>query len=272
MTRTPVALARYCPEPGDDLALRAVISCTKRHGDERQAQRALLQATEDLTLCFTAACERLRQDGTTAQQLYLELQKTRFLLQEMRDRDEILVARLARLEPRSRPRYSPELRFRILEHMRTYMLSVQETARRFLVTPQTIYNWIDELRQDPAATTIGSTVVPVPPVRRFSDAVRRLVRQMKGVGFGGKKKIAEILLRSSWQISPRSVGRIIKEKLMTPPPEPLAPKPRPRSTSVRGDFPNHLWLVDITRIPTLFPMLWLHLVVVLDAVGARSIP
>jgi len=29
------------------------------------------------------------------------------------------------------------------------MLSVQDTARRFLVTPQTIYNWLDELRQDP---------------------------------------------------------------------------------------------------------------------------
>ena len=34
---------------------------------------------------------------------------------------------------------------------------------------------------------------------------------------------------------------------------------------MRGDYPNHLWLVDITRIPTLFPMLWLHLTVVLDA-------
>jgi len=137
------------------------------------------------------------------------------------------VARLARLEPRSRPRYSPELRFRILEHMRTYMLSVQETARRFLVTPQTIYNWIDELRQDPAATTIGSTVVPVPPVRRFSDAVRRLIRQMKGVGCGGKKKIAEILLRSSWRISPRSIGRILREAPVAPPPEPQRARPRP---------------------------------------------
>jgi transposase-like protein len=54
--------------------------------------------------------------------------------------------------------------------MRKYMLSLQETARRFLVTPQTVYNWLDELRQDPGATTIGSTVIPVPPLRRFSDA------------------------------------------------------------------------------------------------------
>jgi transposase InsO family protein/septum formation topological specificity factor MinE len=242
-----------------------VLASARRHPDERQAQRALLQATEDLTLCFTAAWERLRQEGTTAEQLFLELQKALFLLQEARDRLEILVARLAKLAARSRPHYSPELRFRILEHMRKYMLSAQETARRFLVTPQTIYNWLDELRQDPAATTIGSTVVPVPPVRRFSQAFRRLIRQMKEVGFGGRKKIAETLLRSSWRISIRSVGRIVKEKPIAPPPAPQAPTPRSSPTTVRGNYPNHLWLVDITRIPTLFPMLSLHLVVILDA-------
>jgi transposase InsO family protein len=242
-----------------------MVGCVKRHPDDRQAQRALLQATEELTLCFTAAWERLRQQGTTAEKLFLELRKTHFFLQETRDRVEILVARLERLEPRSRPHYSPQLRFRILEHMRTYMLSVQETARRFLVTPQTIYNWIDELRQSPTATTIGSTVVPVPPVRRLSDAVRRLVRQMKSLGFGGKKKIAEILLRSSWQISSRSIGRMLKEKPTAPPPGPQGRLSQDRLTTVRGDYPNHLWLIDITRIPTFFPMLWVHFVVVLDA-------
>ncbi len=203
-----------------------------------------------------------RQQGTTAEQLLAELHKTLFLLQEALDRVEILAARLAKLAARSRPHYSPELRFRILEHMRQYMLSVQEAAGRFLVA---LYNWLDEISQDPAATTIGSTVIPVPPVRRFSDAVRRLIRQMKGVRFGGKKKIAEILLRSSWEISPRSIGRILKEKPMARSPEPQTPMPRPRPTTVRGDYPNHLWLVDITRIPTLFPMLSLHVVVVLDA-------
>ena len=39
----------------------------------------------------------------------------------------------------------------------------------------------------------------------------------------------------------------------------------PNPTTVRGDRPNHLWLLDITRVPTLFPFLWLHLMVVLDA-------
>ena len=69
--------------------------------------------------------------------------------------------------------------------MKEYLLSVEETARRFLVTHQTIYNWLDELRQHLDKKTVGSTVAPVPPVRRFSLGVRRLVRQMKQAGFGG---------------------------------------------------------------------------------------
>jgi transposase InsO family protein len=84
---------------------------------------------------------------------------------------------------------------------------------------------------------------------------------MKEAGFGGKKKVAETLLRSSWRISPRTIGRIGKEK----PPPPESPARSDRPTTVHGNHPNHLWLADITRIPTLFPLLSLHLLVVLDA-------
>jgi len=44
-----------------------------------------------------------------------------------------------------------------------------------------------------------------------------------------------------------------------------AAEAKARPTTVRGDHPNHLWLQDITEIPTLFPLLRLHLMVVLDA-------
>ena len=255
------------PEPDDDLALRAVLANARRRGDHRHAERAFLQATQDLSVCSTAAWERARQNGTTAEQLFVELQKTRFLLREARERAEILTARLDKRDPRRRPHYTPPLRFQILEHMKKYLLSVEETARRFLVTPQTIYNWLDELRQHPDKKTVGSTVRPVPPVRRFSQGVRRLVRQMKQAGFGGQKKIAETLLRHAWRISPRSVGRICRERPPAPTPE-LGPgdtATEDRPTTVRGDHPNHLWLQDITEIPTLFPFLSFHLMLVLDA-------
>jgi len=141
------------------------------------------------------------------------------------------------------------------------MLSVEETARRFLVSPQTIYNWLAEMLRHPDTETIGSIVKPVPPVRTFSRAVRRLVHQMDEAGFGGKKKIAETLLRNAWTVSARTVGRIRREKPLPPEPE----EARTRPTTVRGNRPNHLWLQDITEIPTLFPFLKLHLMVVLDA-------
>lgn len=250
------------PPPDDDLALRAVFASARRRQEPRHAERVFLQAAEDLTLCSMAAWERLRNDGTTAQQLFGELQQTRFLLREVRDQLDILLARMAREEPRHRRHYTPPLRFRILEHQLVYMLSPQETARRFCVTPQTIRNWMDEIQKQPEGTTaVGRKVASVPPIRRYSCVVRRLVQQMKEAGFGGKKKIAQILLRYQWKLSPRTIGRMLQE---TPPP----PEARPASarvTTVRGDHPNHLWLLDITRIPTLFPFLWLHLMVVLDA-------
>jgi transposase InsO family protein len=249
------------PEIDDELVLRAIVACARRRTDERHAERALLQATEDLSVCSVAAWQRHWSDGTTAEKLFVELQRTRLLLREARERAEILAARLERVEPRRRRHYTPPLRYRILEHMKRYMLTVEETARRFLVTPQTIYNWIAEMRRHPDATGVGSKIVAVPPVRRYSSAVRRLVQQMDEAGFGGKRKIAETLLRNAWRISARTVGRIRKEAPAPPGPE----EHRGRPTTVRGDHPNHLWLMDLTEIPTLFPFLPLHLMVVLDA-------
>jgi transposase InsO family protein len=255
-----------CPPPpsreiDDDLALRAVLACARRRTDEHHAERALLRATEDLSVCSVAAWQRHRAEGTTAEKLFVELQRTGLLLREARERADILAARLERVEPRRRRHYTPPLRFRILEHMKRHMLTVEETARRFLVSPQTIYNWVAEMRRHPDATSVGSRVVAVPPVRRYSSAVRRLVQQTNEAGCGGKRKIAETLLRIAWRISARTVGRIRKEA--PAPPKPEGDPGRP--TTVRGIHPNHLWLMDITEIPTLFPSLPLHLVVLLDA-------
>jgi putative transposase len=86
---------------------------------------------------------------------------------------------------------------------------------------------------------------------------------MKSFGFGGDRQIAATLARFAWKPSRRSVGRFCREKETSPAPVPPAPF-RP-TTTVRGRYPNHLWLADITRIPTVFPFLHLHLTVVFDA-------
>ena len=95
-------------------------------------------------------------------------------LDEGAGRAEILAARLERVEPRRRRHYTPPLRYRILEHMKRYMLTVEETARRFLVTPQTIYNWIASGKVEYVRTAGGS-------VRIFVDT---LWREPHAVGHG----------------------------------------------------------------------------------------
>jgi hypothetical protein len=100
-TRTAPARRTSSPEPDDDLALRAVLACARRqHAGARHAERALLRATADLSVSSVAAWQRQRADGTTAEKLFVELQHTRFLLREARERAEILAARLERVEPR----------------------------------------------------------------------------------------------------------------------------------------------------------------------------
>ena len=147
----------------DELTLRAVILAAKRHANPRQVLRALLQATEDLTLCATVAWERRRAEGTTAERLHVELAKAQFLLSQASDRADILAGRLARIEPRRRPHYSPAFRFRILQHMRKYLLSADDTAAAFLVTAQTSTTGPTRSRRSPRPPPSAPPSPPRPP-------------------------------------------------------------------------------------------------------------
>ena len=243
---------------------RAVLVAARRRQLDRKAQQALLSAFEHLATCCLAAMSRLMRQPDPSGRLMAKLLETRIALAEATERAQILAARLEKIEPRHRPHYSPQARFRILAHMRKYLLSVEDTARRFLLTEQTLYNWLAELAGRPEAQTVGSLLKPVPPLRRYADVVRQLARQMKATGFGGSKLIAATLARIGWKPSRRSVTRFCKEK-RAPAPAPSPGGVSPKPTTVRGRYPNHLWLVDITRIPLLFPFLHLQLALVLDA-------
>ncbi len=226
----------------------------------RTAASQLLAATEALTLAALASLARLRE-GAVHARLLAESRRLRIENAELRSESHILRSRLEKLPPRERPHYSPEARFQILAHIRAYLLPLDQAARRFLVTPQTLHNWLSELRHHPDARTIGSLVRPQPPLRRYADVVRRLVRRMKEAGFGSNRQIAMTLARLGWTASRRSVGRFCRETEAPPTP----PEPTKRQTTVYGRYPNHLWLADITRVETVFRIVHLHLAVVLDA-------
>jgi len=59
---------------------------------------------------------------------------------------------------------------------------------------------------------VGSLTEPVPPVRRYDDVTRHLIQHMDEMGFGGNDTIAHTLARAGWRVSPRTVGRVRKEK------------------------------------------------------------
>jgi transposase InsO family protein len=156
---------------------------------------------------------------------------------------DILRARLGKIPEGRRPYYTPAHRFRILEFKRLLGWTRAETAATFLVCPNTIGNWEGQVR--PGATTVGSTVRPTPPVVRFADAVRSFVQAMKRFGFGSDDLLALTLVRAGWKISARSVGRIVREKLL---PEPAPAEPTRPRRPVKASFVGHVWMADTSEV------------------------
>ncbi len=142
----------------------------------------------------------------------------------------LLSARFRKIPERHRP-HSPSQRFRALEVRSLLGWSRDLAARVFLVCSNTISNW--ERCADPLAKTVGSTVKPVPPVRRFADAVRATIDLMARSGFGGEDSIALTLAGAGWTVSARSVRRITARRTPRLSPSPLQSNQGPAP----GDHP-----------------------------------
>ena len=222
---------------------------------------ALLRATHLLGLALGSALGRLRESGSTAARMFVRAEEQALLLRTAREAAEILGARWDKVPERQRPHYVPEHRFRILRIRSFLGLSQRETAAMFRVSVKTIARWEMEAmspgREDPRPL-----VAPNPPVRRFADVVRALVKTMELAGFGGNDLIARTLARAGWKLSSRTVGRIRRERWPTPPP-PEAASGVPRA--VRAKRPNHVWMVDLTDVKGLFGIVTFKVAVVFDA-------
>jgi transposase InsO family protein len=183
----------------------------------------------------------------------------------MREAAGILGARWDKVPERHRPHYVPEQRFRILRIRSFLGLSQRETAEMFRVSTETIARWeMETTRPDEEAPrhALRPLVAPNPPVRRFADVVRAVVKTMELGGFGGNDLIARTLARAGWKLSARTVGRIRKERW------PLSRGPEAASTvprAVRAKRPNHVWMVDLTDVKGLFGLVTFKVAVVFDA-------
>jgi hypothetical protein len=152
----------------------------RRRGYDDKVVAVLLRARERLLLAVGLAIARLwegrsashargadpRASGLRAS-LCFEQENTR------------LRCRLERIEARRRSHYTPSERFQILVFMKTWLLSAEQTAQRFLVSPRTISRWLKEATREPAKQTIGCLVKAVPPRRAYCHVVRDLVFTME---------------------------------------------------------------------------------------------
>ncbi len=116
-----------------------------------------------------------------------------------------------------------------------------ETSRHFLVSDDTIRDWLRRVDDDALVQTPA-------PVNRFPDVVRYAVQQIRlFCPTLGKLKIAEQLARAGIHIGKSTVERILKER----PVEPPHPTDENRDQQVRivSKYSGHTWNADLTAVP-----------------------
>lgn len=230
-----------------------------RHVD-RLAVRALLKAHHLLALALAHRLTEMRASRDPLVAAVANESAAVLLAGWLREALGLLGDRVDRLPERQRPHYTPNQRFRILRLKHLLALSQDETAGLFRVSVTTIARW--EVTANPESRTVGSTVTPVPPVRRYCDTVRHLTQTLSGLGFGGYDMVARHLARAGWRIASSTVRRYVREPRI---PDPHVPASRPSKRAVHARYPHQLWHIDSTALPDLFGSAARSLTVVFDS-------
>ena len=153
-------------------------------------------------------------------------------------------ARMAKTLPHHRANYTPLERQHILEIMAANAWSISQTARVFMVDPDTIASWLKRLNDN--------TLIQIPvPTNKLPELVHYVVQRLKILcPLMGKKRIAHLLTIAGLKISPASVGRFIKKPITPKPPATeRVPAGKPDHI-VEAKYPNHIWHIDLTLVPT----------------------
>jgi transposase InsO family protein len=227
---------------------------------EKLALRGLLKAHHLLGLALAHRLTAMRASDDPLEAATAEIHTASLLASVLRDALALLGDRFGKLPERQRPHYTPTQRFRVLRLKHLLALSQEDAARLFRVSVTTIARW--ETRANPESQVIGSTVTPVPPVRRYSDTVHHLTQTLSGLGFGGYDLVARHLARGGWRIAASTVRRYVREPRM---PDPHVPVPQTPKRAVVARFAHHLWHIDSTLLPGLFGSTARSLAVVFDS-------
>ena len=133
-------------------------------------RQALLAVARSIAL----AVHRWRTSATPRRPMVVEICVLRERLEGLREQNDLLRARLRRLAPKRRPHYRRHERLAILWHATRYGLSVEKTARAFVVSVAAVMNWRRDTREK-EATLVQSK----PPVNKRPDLVAEVARRLE---------------------------------------------------------------------------------------------
>ena len=119
---------------------------------------AHLSITYSRSWCANSSMARVRLASEADQ----ARQNVALLTEEMSIKD----SRLASISPHMRPLYTPQERYAILLLKAARTWSIAQTARHFLIEPDTIASWIKRLNEDGP----NALVQPDEPTNKFPDA------------------------------------------------------------------------------------------------------
>jgi len=195
---------------------------------------------------FTAAQGWAARRADRLVRLQSELEEARSEVALLREEMSIKDARFGRVHPHRRPYYRPIERMRILKLKAARGWSTRQAAAAFLLNQQTISSWWRRVDEEGERSLIR---LPV-PVNKFPDFIRYIVCQLK-LFFPsmGKERIARILARAGMHLGATTVDRMLKsDEPLTDDVENLEVHVSARVVTAK--YPNHVYHVDLTVVPT----------------------
>lgn len=157
--------------------------------------------------------------------------------------NELLRSRLRHLDSRARPHYRPWERLSVLMHRARYGMSLEATARAFVVTVQTLVNWTRDVEAG-----VTRVVRARRPLNALPDLVGELSAFLRREWPGwGTRRIAGVLAALGIKASRASVQRLLRRPLPRP-----AARGRRAPPAVRARHAGHVWVVDFTVVRQCF--------------------
>jgi transposase InsO family protein len=216
----------------------------------KQVKSALIHTISLTTTAFMAAYGRISQKRDSATRLLAELDIARREIALLKEEIRIKDARFKRLSPRRRPNYTSIQRLQILRLKAIRGWTTVRTAEVFLLNEHTVTEWLQRIDEEGEKALLQMPE----PVSKFPEFVRAIVRQLKSFfPRMGKDQIASILARAGLHLGATTVERSLRDDPSKEDQEPAVLVEDSDSAEIRvvtSKYPGHVWLCDLTVVPT----------------------